>query len=113
MNLIGRQDRVLLIGFAVALLVIFARPVRALLDIASQVEHEYGLSLVPALVILTGVFIDHQQTKRQEAKAQLLAAEAGEQLARDRATEMERLVTFGQALGRSLDLDAIREVVAQ
>ena len=32
-------------------------------------------------------------------------------LATDRAVEMERLVTFGQALAHSLDEDAIRDVV--
>ena len=68
---------------------------------------------MPALIILTGVFLFHQQGKRQEAKARAAAAEADALQAEARATEMERLVTFGQALGRSLDLDTIRDVVAQ
>ncbi len=52
-------------------------------------------------------------SKRQEAKAHAAAAEADAVQAQARATEMERLVTFGQALGRSLDVDAIRDVVLQ
>ena len=111
MNLIGRQDRVLLAGLAVALIVVFARPIRVLLDLAREVEQNSGLALVPALIILTAVFVFHQRGKRQEAKAQAAAAEADAQRAVSRATELERLVTFGQALGRSLDLDALRDVV--
>lgn len=113
MNLVGRQDRVLLAGLALALIVVFARPIRYLLDLAREVEQSSGLALVPALIILTGVFLFHQQSKRQEAKAQAAAAEADAVQAEARAAEMERLVAFGQALGRSLDIDAIREVVLQ
>ena len=113
MNFVARQDRVLLGGLAVALIVLFARPIRYLLDVAREVEQSSGLALVPVLIILTGVFLFHQQGKRMEAKARAAAAEADALQAGTRANEMERLVTFGQALGRSLDLEAIRDVVAQ
>jgi diguanylate cyclase (GGDEF)-like protein len=113
MNLVARQDRFLLGGLAVALIVVFARPIRYLLDVAQEVERSSGLALLPALLILAVVFLFHQQGKRQEAKAQAAAAEADAQQAGARAAEMEGLVTFGQALGRSLDLDAIRDVVGQ
>jgi diguanylate cyclase (GGDEF)-like protein len=111
MNLIARQDRVLLGGLAVALIVVFARPIRYLLEMAREVERSSGLALLPALIILTVVFVFHQQGKRQEAKARAAAAEADARLADARATELEWLVTFGQALGRALDLESIREVV--
>ena len=113
MNFVARQDLVLLGGLAVALIVLFARPIRYLLDVAREVEQSSGLALVPVLIILTGVFLFHQQGKRMEAKARAAAAEADALQAGTRATEMERLVTFGQALGRSLDLETIRDVVAQ
>ena len=113
MNLVSRQDRVLLGGLAVALVVVFAKPIRYLLDLARDVEESSGLALVPALIILTAVFLFHQQGKRQEAKARASVAEADALQAGTRAAEMERLVTFGQALGRSLDLEAIRDVVSQ
>src|SRR5213078_3501935 len=103
MNLVARQDRVLLGGLAVALIVVFARPIRYLLDLAREVERSSGLALMPALIILTVVFVFHQQGKRQEAKARAAAAEADARLADARATELEWLVTFGQALGRALD----------
>ena len=113
MNLIGRQDRLLLGGLGVALIVLFAGPIRGLLDLAGDVERASGLALVPALVILTAVMLFHLHSKRQEARTRATAAEAVAIDAAARAAEIERLVAFGQALGRSLDLDAIRDVVAQ
>lgn len=113
MNFMARQDRVLVGGLAVALIVVFARPIRYLMDLVRDVEQSSGLALVPALMILTAVFFFHQQGKRQEAKARAAAAEADALVAGTRATEMEGLVNFGQALGRSLDLETIRDVVAQ
>ena len=113
MNLVARQDRVLLIGLAVALIVGLAKPVRYLLDLAGDVERASGLALVPMLLILTVVFLFHQQGKRQEAKAEAASSEAEAVEADMRAAEMERLVNFGQALGRSLDLESIRDVVLQ
>ena len=137
MNLFDPQDRVLLAGLALALIVIFARPIRYLLDLAREVERSSGLALVPALIILSVMFLFHQAAKRREAKARAEAAEEGAKLAESRLTEMERLearhreatesaklaesrlaemerlVLFGQALGRVLDVDAIRDVVLQ
>jgi diguanylate cyclase (GGDEF)-like protein len=113
MNLVARQDRVLLGGLAVALIVVFARPIQRLLDLARDVEQSSGLALVPALLILAVVFLFHQQGKRQEAKARAAAAEADAIQAQARAAELERLVTFGQGLGRALELEAIRDVVLQ
>ena len=113
MNLVSQQDRVLLGGLAVALIVVFARPIQYLLDLARDVERSSGLALMPALLILIGVFFFHQQGKRQEMKALAAAAEADASQSEARAAEMERLVTFGQGLGRALELEAIRDVVVQ
>src|SRR3954468_6605882 len=113
MNLVARQDRVLLGGLAVALIVVFAKPIRYLLDLARDVENSSGLALVPALIILTVVFLFHQQGKRQEAKARAAAAEADALQAGTRATEMEALATFVQAIARALHLNTIRAVIGQ
>ena len=116
MKIVGRGDRVLLVGLAVALLVLFAGRatevyIRVLIDFTRQVEQQSGLALVPALLILTVVFIVHQQGKRREAKAQAKAAAVDVVQAQAHSADMERLVAFGQALGRSLDTEAIRDVV--
>jgi len=113
MNLVARHRRALLVGLVVALVVVFAKPIRYLLDLASEVERSSGLAFVPALIILTVVFIVHQQGKRGEARAHAALAEADAQESATRAAEMEQLVTFVQALGRSLDHDTIRDVVAE
>ncbi len=116
MKYVGNHDRLLLGGLAVALVVVFAKPIQYLLDLARDVESGLGLSLVPELIILTGLtglFVLHQQRKRQEEQALVRAAEAGARQAEARTAELERLVAFGEALGRALTLDAIRDVVLQ
>src|SRR5260221_706824 len=104
MNFIRPQDRLLIAGLAVALIVVFARQELILIDRAREVERTSGLGLIPALLILIVVFLFHQQGKRQEAKAQAAAAQAGAAAAEGRAEEMERLGTFGQAPGRVLGI---------
>jgi len=113
MNFVARQDRLLLVGLVIAVVVVFARPIRYLLDLAREVERTSGLALIPALLILIVVFFIHQQGKRQEEQANAIAAEAETVLAQARAAELERLVHLGEALGRSLDLDSIRDVALQ
>src|ERR1700674_4984868 len=104
MRLFGRRDSVLLFGFTVALAVVFARPISHLLDVAREVEQAYGLALIPGLIILTVVFVLHQQGKRQEMKAEAVASAAAAREAEARARDLEQLIIFGQALARSLDL---------
>ena len=113
MNVLPRQDRLLLAGFALAVpVVVYARPIEQwLINLARETETRSGLALVPALLVLTVAFIVNQQHKRFEAKTRASTAEAAATLAHARASDMERLVTFGQALARSLDLDSIRDVV--
>lgn len=113
MKLFGRQDTLLLGGLSLAVLIVFSGPLARLLDFAYQVERQSGLTLIPALVLLTVVFALHQMRKRHEVQEQAAAAEAAQREARARAEEIERLVSFGQALGRSLDLDSIRVIIAQ
>jgi hypothetical protein len=60
MDFIDRRDRMLLAGLALALIVVFARPTRYLLDLARDLERSSGLALVPALIILTAVFLFHE-----------------------------------------------------
>lgn len=111
LRLTGRHDSLLLAGFAFALLVVFQSPIRYGLDVARDIERTYGVALVPALLILTVMFIFHQQGKRREMKAEAAAAAAEAEQAKARAEELEQLMLFGQALARSLSVDALREAV--
>jgi diguanylate cyclase (GGDEF)-like protein len=113
MRLFGRRDSVLLIGLTVALTVVFARQISRLLDIARDVEQAYGLALIPGLIILTVVFLLHQQGKRQEIKAEAVASATAALEAQTRTHDLEQLVSFSRTLARSLDLDSMRDVLMQ
>ncbi|HEV3139734.1 MAG TPA: hypothetical protein VGY57_04430, partial [Vicinamibacterales bacterium] len=114
MGVVGHRDRTLIGGLAVALIVIFARPIEHYaIMFAREAEGRSGLALAPALLILTLVYLFHAQGKRQDARAEAAAAEALALEAEARAIELERLVNFGESLARSLDLESIRDVVVQ
>ena len=108
MRLIGRNDLFLLLGLTAALFAIFSRPLARALDWAREIDRSWGLQLVPGLVILAVVFTFHQVRKRHEMRVQALASTATARLATER---VERLVTFGKALGEALDHAAIGRVV--
>ena len=108
MRLVGRHDLYWLVVITVAVFAIFSRPLGVALAYAHDLDQGRGLQLLPALVILTGAFVFHQFRKRHEMRAKASAAATEARLATERATEMERLVGFGQALARSLDRESIR-----
>jgi diguanylate cyclase (GGDEF)-like protein len=108
MRLIGRNDLFLLLGLTAALFAIFSRPLARALDWAREIDRSWGLQLVPGLVILAVVLTFHQVRKRHEMRVQALASAAAARLATER---VERLVTFGKALGEALDHAAIGRVV--
>jgi diguanylate cyclase (GGDEF)-like protein len=112
-RLIGRNDLILLLGLTLALFAIFSVPLGRALDYAYQIDQSRGLQLLPGLVILAFVFMVHQLRKRHEMRAEALNAAAEAKVASARAAEMERLVTFGQALARSLDQKSIRAAAAE
>ena len=103
---IQRNDVLLLAGRGVALFVVFSEGLSTLLEYAREVEQSSGLRLLPALIILVGVFVVHQYRKRHQERAEARVATV-------RVAEMERLVAFGQALQRALDLEAIRRAAVE
>lgn len=105
----GRHDSLLLAGLTFALLVIFQPSIQYGLEVAREIERHYGVALVPALVILSVMFIFHQQANRREMKAETSRAATEAGLARARAEELEHLMLFGQALARALSIDGVRE----
>jgi diguanylate cyclase (GGDEF)-like protein len=113
MRVFRRQDALLLAGLTAAVLIVFATPISRLLDYTRELEQQTGLTLIPALVVLTTVYLMHQLRKRYESQAQAAAAEAAKREAERRALELERLVAFGHGLARALDYDAIRTTIHQ
>jgi diguanylate cyclase (GGDEF)-like protein len=111
MRLIGRQDTPLVVGLTVALLVIFQRPLRYFLDVASDLEGRYGLALLPGLVILAAVLLFHNQSRRHDRSLRAAVGSA-EQAERGRRTEeLDTLTGFGQALARANSMDSLRDAV--
>ena len=113
MRVFARRDALLLVGLTAALLIIFAAPISRLLDTIRDIERTSGLTLLPALVVLTAVYVFHELRKRTEVQAQAAAAEAAAREAERRTVELERLVAFGHALARALDHPAIAAAVMQ
>ncbi len=106
MRFVGRNDAFLLGGLAVALFVVFARPIGQALSFAQELDERQGLSLLPAFVILVGVLIVHLVRRRVQLRSEARAAIA-------RADELQQLVAFGHALARSLEVGAIRGAAAE
>ena len=108
-RILGRHDSVLLGGLMFALLVVFQPSLQYVLAVATDIERHYGVALVPALLILSVMFIFHQQANRREMQAEAVSAANEAKLARARAEELEQLMLFGQALARALSIDGVRE----
>jgi diguanylate cyclase (GGDEF)-like protein len=113
MKMFGRQDLLLIGALTTALIIVFSSSISRLLDYAREIERQSGLTLMPALVLLTGAFLFHQYRRNHQQMAMAQAAMLATKDAEHRAEELERLVAFGQGLGRSLDFDSIRTAVSQ
>jgi diguanylate cyclase (GGDEF)-like protein len=113
MKIFGRQDLLPLAGLVAAILILFSAPLSRVLSHARRVEEDSGLALVPALVILAVIFGYHQIRKRHHARTEGSVALAQRQESDRRAEEVERLIAFGQALGRSGEFESIRVSIAQ
>ena len=113
MKIFGRQDLLLIAALTTALVIVFSSSISRGLDYAREIERQSGLTLVPALVLLTAAFFFHQYRRNHQQQAKAEAAMLATKEAEHRAEELERLVAFGQALSRSLDFDSIRVAITQ
>lgn len=113
MKIFGRQDLLLIAALTAALVIVFSSQISHGLDYVREIERQSGLTLMPALVLLTGAFFFHQYRRNHQQQAKAEAAVLATKEAEHRAEELERLVAFGQALGRSLDFDTLRVSIGQ
>jgi diguanylate cyclase (GGDEF)-like protein len=112
-RLITRSDSSLAVGLVVGAIVAFQQPLHFLLEVARDVEVRYHLDLLPAVTIMTGVFIFHQYRKRLLVKAEAFAASAEAARARKRSEELEELMTFGRDLAGVLDVATLQQVLSK
>ena len=111
MRLYQRQDAILVGGLAVACLIVFAPLISRSLDMVREAERQYGVTLLPGLIVLIGVFVFHQLQKRLAQRAHAAATTAASKQVEERVHDLDCLVSFGHALARSLDAEAIRAAV--
>lgn len=111
MRLITKNDASLVVGLIAGTVVVFERPLRVVWETAWDVQERYHVDLLPALTIFVGVYIFHEARKRQQAKAEARAAAADAAQARMRSAELERLMTFSQALANALDPTTLQQAV--
>jgi diguanylate cyclase (GGDEF)-like protein len=105
-RIISRTDASLAISLVIATLTLFSQPLKQLMDTIAAIENEYHLAFLPALAVLSVAFAITQSRKRVET-----AAEA--RLSRARGDELQRVLTFGNALAGSLDEEALQRTLCQ
>ena len=106
MRIMSRTDASLAVSLVIATVTLFSQPLKQFLDTVATIEDQYHLAFLPALTVLSVAFAITQSRKRVEA-----AAEA--RLSRARSDELERLLTFGNALAASLDEEALQRTLCQ
>lgn len=111
MRLITRGDTSLVFALICGAIVVFRRPLHFFLDLSRDLEARYQVDLLPALFIMSGVFIFHQYRKRQQAAADARASALEAALVRARSEELERMMAFSQALADTLDLTALQQAL--
>jgi diguanylate cyclase (GGDEF)-like protein len=111
MRLITRNDASLAVGLIAGTVVIFQRPLRSVWEAASDVQERFNVDLLPALTVLVSVFIFHEARKRQQARAESRAALAEAAQVRLYSAQLQRLMTFGQALANALDQPTLQRVL--
>jgi diguanylate cyclase (GGDEF)-like protein len=110
-RLITRNDTSLVVGLIAGTIVVFQRPLRFVWDAAVEVQQRYNVDLLPALTIFIGVFIFHESRRRLQTKADAVIAAAEAAQARRRSAELERLMTFSQALANALDARSLQQAL--
>lgn len=110
---LGRHEILLIAGLLCALSVVFSAHMMKLLEGIRTFEGTYGLGLLPGLSLAGLTLVFYFQGKRRQVQARAVSAATEAARARDRARELERLMTFWQALTQSFDLDSLRDVVEQ
>ena len=90
----------LLAGLAIAALVVFQRHIWYFFQVGREIEEQFGLALVPGLVILIVVFLGNFLVGRIRSAAE-----------QRREAEMASTLALGQALSRTSSMDGVRDAL--
>ncbi len=110
---IGRKELLLIIGLVAAIAVAFSDQLSGLPEAWRTGEGASRIGFLPGLAFMAIVLLVYVQTKRQEVEVLAAAVAEEARLSQERARELERLVALWKALTQSLDIDAVRDTVAQ
>jgi len=110
---IGRKELLLIVGLVAAIAVAFSDQLSGLPEAWRTGEGANRIGFLPGLAFMAIVLLVYVQTKRQEVEVLAAAVAEEARLSQERAHELERLVALWKALTQSLDIDAVRDTVAQ
>jgi hypothetical protein len=110
---IGRKELLLIIGLVAAVAVAFSDQLSGLPEAWRSGEGASSIGFLPGLAFMAVVLLVYVQTKRQEVEVLAAAVAEEARLSQERARELERLVALWKALTQSLDIDTVRDTVAQ
>src|SRR5438067_11905352 len=113
MRLIDRRDSALAAGLILGAIVVFHQPLRFVLDATEQIEADYHLDLLPALVGLSVLFVLHHNRKHYASRMESLEIATTARQQYERAEELQALVAFGKALTSAIDLNAHRDAISR
>jgi diguanylate cyclase (GGDEF)-like protein len=113
MRLIDRNDTSLVAGLILGAVVIFHQPLRMVLDTTQQIETDYHLDLLPALVGLSVLFVLHHNRKHYANRMESLAVATTARQQFERAEELQALVVFGKTLTSALDMNGLRDATSR
>jgi diguanylate cyclase (GGDEF)-like protein len=103
-----KRDAVLYLGVVLAAAAVFSPALQRLFDRIKDLEQQWGLGLVPGLIVLVAALGLQQLSRRQQAAAAAAESAADARALRARAEDLERLVSLERAVASSLDLLALR-----
>jgi diguanylate cyclase (GGDEF)-like protein len=113
MRLLDRPDAPLLVGLAVALIVLVVPTVTGLFDPLHALEGRLGVALLPAIVAAVAGALAFRDRQARESQASVAVAEVAKRESGRRTTETQRLVAFGHAVAGALDHDSMKAAINQ
>src|SRR5439155_19431935 len=113
MRLIDRRDSALAAGLILGAIVVFHQPLRFVLDATEQIESDYHLDLLPALVGLSVLFVLHHNRKYYTNRMESLAVATAAREQFERAEELQSLVVFGKSLTSATDVNGLRDATSR
>jgi len=114
---VRKPEALIIAGVIFAVTIVLASPLSQFVSMADRVQRDYGVNLVPALLIFVSVMLLYDRAKRSESRERLAVeaaqAAAESKFAKARTVELQMLMQFSQALSGVLDIDTLRRTIVE